>query len=286
MYKPGDIVIEGVFSLHKSGLMPLSCGDFDMSIRSGIQYMEAMFYAINQVNTNIKATRGILRGVTLGGLAFDDCMDKSLGSHFVTEVARSARSITDQSGNMLDPNTVESYMAAHTSDLTFPIADLMDYIKRPLIGYAATSSDLNDKHYYRYMRLGNHYLLKALVLMVKRLGWNYIQVLQTAGMPGSYFDTLYNDLKNLATEEGVCIVARHMFPTDANDMDDVIQKLKAHESVKPVVFLATYDDIRSYLLKVQEMNAGGHFHYVLPMGLDAGSVFKGIEKCDGGDACS
>ncbi|KAK3084395.1 hypothetical protein FSP39_012853 [Pinctada imbricata] len=237
MYVPGDIVINGLFSLHFQGMAPLSCGLFDNGMRPGVQYMEAMFYAINRINTYFRAIDStFLRGVSLGGLAFDDCMDASLGSHLVTEN------------------------------------------KKPLMGYAATSSELEDYEYYRYMLLGNKELLKALVLMIKRLGWHYVQVVQS---PGGYFDTMYTDFRTIAAEEGICVVANHMF-MEKGDMAHVIEKLKGHSSVKPVVLLANVNHIKSFLMKVDEMNVEGHFHYLLTMGKTEESAYQGLGNVTNG----
>lgn len=78
-YQPGDIVINGVFSLHNKGPSKFTCGGL-LSAAHPL-YLEAMIYAVKRVNMD-----NILQGVQLGGLGIDDCMDSELSSNFIMQV--------------------------------------------------------------------------------------------------------------------------------------------------------------------------------------------------------
>lgn len=253
IYQPGDIIINGVFSAHFPGTEAVRCGAFFGDSRSGTLMSEAMLYAIQQVNS-----KGILKNVRLGGLGFDDCMSPVLGKLLVTEVHQHRRTIVDSSKNdILNPNTIDAYMGAEDLFNTLPLASLMNDLKRPLLGYFASSTKLQEYPYYRYVFPSSYYTLKAVVLMLKRLGWNYVQVVQSNN---EYHDIAFKDFKMLAAEEGICVVSRFSFWEDG-DMMDVFNNLKHDMNVRPVFILANRTDLRSFLTTVKTNNGSGMFHF-------------------------
>lgn len=253
IYQPGDIIINGVFSAHFPGTEAVRCGAFFGDSRSGTLMSEAMLYAIQQVNS-----KGILKNVRLGGLGFDDCMSPVLGKLLVTEVHQHRRTIVDSSKNdILNPNTIDAYMGAEDLFNTLPLASLMNDLKRPLLGYFASSTKLQEYQYYRYVFPSSYYTLKAVVLMLKRLGWNYVQVVQSNN---EYHDIAFKDFKMLAAEEGICVVSRFSFWEDG-DMMDVFNNLKHDMNVRPVFILANSTDLRSFLTTVKTNNGSGMFHF-------------------------
>lgn len=214
---------------------------------------EAMLYAIQQVNS-----KGILKNVRLGGLGFDDCMSPVLGKLLVTEVHQRRRTIVDASkNNTLNPNTIDAYMGAEALFNTLPLASLMNDLERPLLGYFASSTKLKEYPYYRYIFPSSYYTLKAVVLMLKRLGWNYVQVVQSND---EYHDIAFKDFKMLAAEEGICVVSRFSFWEDG-DMMDAFNNLKHDMNVRPVFILANSTDLRSFLTTVKTSSGGGMFHF-------------------------
>ena len=78
-FRPGDIVINGIFSLHEMGRSKFSCGELISSVHP--LYLEAMIYAVRRVNAD-----NLLNGVSLGGLGIDDCMDSDLSTNFIMQV--------------------------------------------------------------------------------------------------------------------------------------------------------------------------------------------------------
>ena len=64
----GDIVLGGLFPMHEKGSSGQLCGD--IKEEKGIQRLEAMLYAIDQINSDNK----LLRNVTLGAHILDTCL--------------------------------------------------------------------------------------------------------------------------------------------------------------------------------------------------------------------
>lgn len=252
MYLPGTVIINSVFSLHHEGMTPLSCGWFDNSVTSGMQYLEAFVYALNRVNDDWRNTRNILPGVKLGGLTFDDCKSSILGTHLVTEVQRNARMppISDN-GVPLNTRTVEAYVAAHNSELTIPLAELMNELKRPMVGYAATSTVLSNEERFPYFLrtlYGNDVSMRAIVVFLKKMDWNFIQVVHSSNARNSF-----KELRRIGAEEGVCIVAAYEMGTSGNSTE-IVQSLLHRSAVKPVVVLGDRDEYRHFLMGVGKVD--------------------------------
>ena len=101
----------------------------------------------------------------------------------------------------------------------------------PQIGYSATSSDLSNKHDYRYfMRMvpSDHWQAKAMVELVKRLGWQSVYIVYTTGNYGERgFDLLTTAIKS---EQEICIVdAQTIKANEPNnaEFDRILDKINA-----------------------------------------------------------
>ncbi|XP_033748674.1 LOW QUALITY PROTEIN: uncharacterized protein LOC117333478 [Pecten maximus] len=270
LYIPGDIVINGIFSVHEEGKNALSCGNFNNDIQSGVQFLEGMVYALSNINN--QPAQALLQGVSLGALGFDDCMDKILGSHFVTQVQTETRMITDTNGNTLDPRSVEAYMGADGTDLTMPLAKLMNIIKRPLLGYNAMSAELHDNDYYLYMSYSNRLYMKAFVLLLKRLGWQYVQTVRAKTMEAK---NAIEEFRMIAAEHGICVVSAYEFGTDG-DVEDILMMLEGQSSVNPVLVVSPSEDLLELLQEVQKQNKTGNFVFMAPV-VRSENVFQGAE---------
>ncbi|XP_055862816.1 uncharacterized protein LOC106050493 [Biomphalaria glabrata] len=241
-YEPGDIVINGIFSLHNQGSTPLTCGAL-MSTNQ-IMFLEAMIYAVKKANDDAS----ILRSVKLGGLGMDDCSNVDLSQTILAQVQRGNLLITDTSGATLDPRTIEAYSAAYDTPLTLPLAEAMNLLMKPMVGYRAGGSELDDKSKYPYYinaYPGNVDEIKSLILLLKNQKWMYVQVVVS--------DLYYSQdslklFRELGARAGICIVATHYVGTTQQRISDALAGLQANILTTPVtvVFLEP-EDIRRLL---------------------------------------
>ena len=67
LYYPGDLKLAAVFPIHKSGENGAPCDKIQKE--DGIQPLEAMLFALDEINSNEK----ILPGIKLGAIAIDSC---------------------------------------------------------------------------------------------------------------------------------------------------------------------------------------------------------------------
>ncbi|XP_067683866.1 uncharacterized protein [Haliotis asinina] len=255
LYIDGDIILNGIFSVHNPGEGQYSCGAMDLNARSGVQYTEAMVYALREVPRRFKAVNPqFLRDVSLGGLGIDDCKSGTLSRNFISDVQRGTVVVKDSAGNTLDPRNVDAYVAAHTSGLTIPIADLMNDLKRPVLGYSSASSVLSDRRKYPYfLRIhpGIDEEMAAIINILKKQGWYFVQ---TVYVEGDAFSLNGNEVfKKMAAENRICVVASHSYGSD------IFTRLRTRPMVKPVLVIAHESQYRGLLENMISSNATGEF---------------------------
>ena len=246
------------------GDRPLTCGDLDMSPDQGIQFVEAFIYAIKDINRNFAPSHGLLRGVSLGALGFDDCMSPVLSNQLITEVQRYAYRVTDENGeNMLDPRTIEGYLGGGNDKLAVGIANQMNQIHKPVMIYQAYTEELEKEMYHYYIR--NHYnvrvFAKTIVLALIRNGWKYVQSVYEDDMYSEEYNRVF---RRVAAEEGICVVASHKIAM--NNGAQVVDDLRGRPNVRPVIILAGYHGFRTFMQGVKDRGAAGEFHFISTIG--------------------
>ncbi|XP_059178375.1 uncharacterized protein LOC131957655 [Physella acuta] len=240
-YEPGSVVINGIFSLHNMGLTSLTCGA--MKSANHFMYLEAMIYAIRQANANVTYSGKF----KFGGLGMDDCSSSDLGQTYIAQVQRGNLKITDTTGNVLDPRTIEAYTAAHTTQLTLPLAEAMNMLLRPMVGYRAGGSELDDKSRYPYyLQAGpsTRDEIKAIIMMLKKLKWMYVQAVVS---DLHYSVDALKLLRELGAKAGICVVATHNIGTTSDGVNAVINGLNANTATAPAVVLLEPEDSRRLL---------------------------------------
>ncbi|KAL4223423.1 hypothetical protein ACF0H5_016893 [Mactra antiquata] len=277
VYIPGDLLINAVFSIHWPGTDPISCGDFMESTHQGIQSMEAFIYAVNFVNSQLAPSSGRLKGVKLGALGFDDCFSPTLSNHLVTEVQRYGRKITDANGeNELDPRKVELFMTSGVNPwLAVSMADLMNTMKRPMIGvdtYTPTLDDTSAFPYFLRGHYGMNIVANAIVNVAKRNGWRYLQSVYHDSNWGKESNDV---LKKVAAQEGICVVASYAV-NDYWGGAMVVDELRGRSEVQPVAVLLMEHAFRVFMQGLKEKDAGDDFQLISVIG-DSKQTVKGYE---------
>ena len=247
-----------------------------MTLSLGFQFVEAFIYSISYINTDYAPSHGLLNGVTLGALGFDDCMSPVLSNQLITEVQRYAYRITDENGeNMLDPRTIEGYLGGASDPLAVATAMQMNQIHRPVMIYKALTEalDRNDMYHY-YIR--THYniriLARTMVLALIKYNWKYVQSVYEDDM----YSAEYNDVfRRVAAEEGICVVASHKIKNGHGS--EVVDDLRGRPNVKPVIILAGYTGFRTFMQGLRDRSAAGEFQFISAIG-DSKETVKGYEN--------
>ena len=154
----------------------------------GIMYVEAMLFAIDKINQN----SSFLHGYRLGAKIMDYCGDRTLLMKNLERV------FEFNSRGLIGP---------HHSEDTIVAAVIMSRKRIPIISYAATSSELNDR--YKYKRVfrtvpSDRLQVKAMIDTAIKFNWTYVSFIYSSE---SYGEDAALHFKQKAEEASICIPA-------------------------------------------------------------------------------
>ncbi|TMS19268.1 Metabotropic glutamate receptor 3 [Larimichthys crocea] len=177
----GDLMIGGLFPVHQKGEGAEDCGK--INAQRGIQRLEAMLLALDEINKDDR----ILPGIRLGSHILDTCskdtyaLEQSL--EFVraslTKVDDSEYTCPDGSYAIHDdvPLAISGVIGGSYSDVSIQVANLLRLFQIPQISYASTSAKLSDKTRYDYFARTvppDFYQAKAMAEILRYFNWTYV----------------------------------------------------------------------------------------------------------------
>ena len=230
----------GLFPLHKKSIeRENACGVF--SEVPGYQYMEAMLFAINEINTD----PDLLPNITLGAQIYDTCQSKTIAADAAKRFIKI--SLKEESRKQL-----AGVVGALSSGVSETVANFLRVFEIPQISYASTSIILSNKDIYSYfLRVvaPDSFQAQAMVDIIKRFGWNYVS---TVNSYGTYGTKGMEEFWKSAEENGICIDIRERlvaFPTQLEYEETILRIFRRakQSKVSVLVVFGTQTDIRSLL---------------------------------------
>ncbi|CAI9740511.1 Metabotropic glutamate receptor 3 [Octopus vulgaris] len=280
-FRNGDVILTSFFSLHSKGDLPFSCGLFTTD-SAQMQYLEAVLYAIDNLK---RLFPSLLPGVKLGTLILDDCSSSSSAISQVSDLQHGRLMVVDSlTRSPLQPRTISGYLGLSDTWLTVPLAETMDRLERPFVGYTAMGYQMkpstNEFPFYLNPLQLHSTLMRVLSQFLRNVGWKYIQVLYSED---SYGENGRMELIKEAAKYGICVVASHSVDK-LQKSTELINALRRNPNAKPVVVLVnSKESIRRILESIRTEAAGGKFTFI---GLDSwgtsDQIVKGFEtEADG-----
>ncbi|XP_017764397.1 PREDICTED: metabotropic glutamate receptor 6-like [Eufriesea mexicana] len=266
----GDLLLGGLFPIHRKGSGGKSCGEIQKE--DGIQPLEAMLYTIERINENPT----ILPGIRLGALAFDTCdnpvyaLDQAF--YFVKGfIARGNR--FGGEGYRCDDRSMPKFfhggfdrvvavLGAQSSSVTIQVASVLALFPVPQISYMATSPFLSSKERFpRFFRTvpSDVNQARAMLEILRRFDWSYASVVYT---DTEYGDHGYETLTSLAGEYSVCFSAPHRISEDRfteEDYDRVVRTIAEKTDVRVVVLFAEKSTTLRVLEAARRVGVGTRF---------------------------
>ncbi|XP_074641004.1 uncharacterized protein LOC141898799 [Tubulanus polymorphus] len=243
---PGDIIVNGIFSVHR-GSGGQACSAV---MKNGAQLIEAFAYAIDKMS-------GFLQGeIKVGALGIDDCNSNTIARGLVTSFHNHMLNIKDNSGFAVEPSNVFSYTAAHSSQTTISIADMLTQLRMTQVGYRATSTALSDKNRFPYFLRtvpSDTKQAMAIVKTLKEQGWSYVQTIQA---PTTYGRDGIDAFIKTAEQNGICVTATYELARDGN-CDQVIQKVGLRADARVVIVYAEAVEYRCLLEAIKNQRIAG-----------------------------
>lgn len=164
----GQVLLGGLVPIHSKGstMADRECGE--LHSRLGIQRLEALLFAIDQINSNPK----ILKNITLGIEVYDTCASETRA------LDEAVKFISGHLGkDVSSQSPLAGVIGASYSSISIQIAHLLRLFKVPQVSFDSTSVELSDKKKFEYFsRTVPHdgFQAKAIVDVVRYFNWTYI----------------------------------------------------------------------------------------------------------------
>ncbi|XP_061540640.1 glutamate receptor, metabotropic 6a isoform X5 [Phycodurus eques] len=264
---PGDITLGGLFPIHGRGPHGLPCGE--LKKEKGIHRMEAMLYALDQINGDPT----LLPNITLGARILDTCsrdtyaLEQSLTfvQALIQKDTSDIRCFDGQPPVIRKPERVVAVIGASASSVSIMVANILRLFEIPQVSYASTAPELSDNNRYDFFSRvvpPDSYQAQAMLDIVKALGWNYVSTLASEG---NYGESGVDAFMQISREAGgVCIAQSVKIPREPTDgeFDKIINRLMETSNARGVIIFANEDDIKQVLEAAKRANLTGHFLFV------------------------
>ena len=194
IFQDGDIILGGLFPVHKyNSSAPGFCGQ--IREQASIQRVEAMIYAIDQINKR----QDILPGVTLGYKILDYCTSDVVALNqavrflptrpvATTSLPQKGEDGVCRSGAIKTRACVPAVIGGYSSYVSMQVASLLRLFLIPQVSYGSTSALLSDKTRFPYFFRTvppDQVQTKAMVSLLVKYNVSYIQTINTRGSYGT-----------------------------------------------------------------------------------------------------
>uniref|UniRef100_A0A8C7C8D1 Glutamate metabotropic receptor 7 n=1 Tax=Oncorhynchus kisutch TaxID=8019 RepID=A0A8C7C8D1_ONCKI len=200
----GDLTLGGLFPVHARGIPGEPCGDIKKE--NGIHRLEAMMYALDQINSDDE----LLPNITLGARVLDTCsrdtyaLEQSLTfvQALIQKDTSDVRCMNGEPPVFVKPEKVVGVIGASASSVSIMVANILRLFQIPQISYASTAPELSDDRRYDFFSRvvpPDSFQAQAMVDIVKAMGWNYVS---TVASEGSYGEKGVDAFHQLSRESG------------------------------------------------------------------------------------
>uniref|UniRef100_A0A669CKF0 Glutamate metabotropic receptor 7 n=1 Tax=Oreochromis niloticus TaxID=8128 RepID=A0A669CKF0_ORENI len=263
----GHLTLGGLFPVHARGIDGAPCGD--LKKENGIQRLEAMMYALDQINQDEQ----LLPNITLGARVLDTCsrdtyaLEQSLTfvQALITKDTSDVRCTNGDPPVFVKPEKVVGVIGASASSVSIMVANILRLFQIPQISYASTAPELSDDRRYDFFSRvvpPDSFQAQAMVDIILALNWTYVS---TIASEGSYGEKGVEAFTQLSKEAGgICIAQSVKIPHNPKleDYDKTIQQLLETQHSRAVIIFASEEDIRGVLNATKRANQVGHFLWI------------------------
>ncbi|XP_018602521.1 metabotropic glutamate receptor 7 isoform X1 [Scleropages formosus] len=263
----GDLTLGGLFPVHARGFPGTPCGDIKKE--NGIHRLEAMLYALDQINSD----EYLLPNITLGARVLDTCsrdtyaLEQSLTfvQALIQKDTSDVRCTNGEPPVFVKPEKVVGVIGASASSVSIMVANILRLFQIPQISYASTAPELSDDRRYDFFSRvvpPDSFQAQAMVDIVKAMGWNYVS---TVASEGSYGEKGVEAFMQISRETGgICIAQSLKIPHEHTqaDFDKIIKHLLDTRHARAVILFASDEDIRGILNASKRANQVGHFLWI------------------------
>ena len=270
----GDVTLGGLFPVHEYGSPREPCGA--ISAFRGIQRLEAMLFAIEQINHD----KQLLPGIELGALILDTCSDDNYALEQSLRFVRSRLAsstctcVNVSTSNSFHNDYVFGVVGATLSSVSVTVANLLRLFQLPQISYASTTPKLSEPSFDYFARTvpSDSNQARAIVDILQRLNFTYVNTIYSHG---DYGEGGFREFKRLLKlsmdiddeidtnkkrQQRICIADEQRLKRDASilEIKSILQSMferhKIDIQVRVYVLFVTKEDARKLLQAIKLFN--------------------------------
>ena len=243
-----DITIAGIFDIHSKGQEQYEC-DLNVLNSNSLQNLEAMLFAIDQINSN----PDILPGLKLGSIALDSCRNSKRVIRQIKELLNGKLGSKKTDGK----SSFHAVLGASSSDVSLDLAKFLSSYQIPQVSYRSTSTALRDKTRYPYFLRtvgADDSQVRAMIAIIKQFNWQYVT---TVYSNNEYGNAAIKEFLRLAEIMNICVATQikleSYFQTNSTSMENIVQfyLLNGKQRPKVIVLFVTDLDATALLSAVE-----------------------------------
>ena len=273
-HRRGDVTLGGLFPVHEYGSPREPCGA--ISEFRGIQRLEAMLFAIEQINLD----RHLLPGIEFGALLLDTCSDDNYALEQSLQFVHSrlaSRTCTCENQSTIEAvenENVFGVVGATLSSVSVHVANLLRLFQLPQISYASTAPKLSEPSYEYFARTvpSDSNQARAIVDILQYLNFTYVNTIYSHGDYGEGGFREFRRLLKLASthdddpnllkkkQTRICIADEQRLHRDASILEikaifqTMLDRIKSDVQVRVYVLFVTKEDARKLLQAIKLFN--------------------------------
>ena len=258
VFKPADILLGGLFPVHKSDVHDDSCAQL---FKEGVVLTEAMVYAVKYVNEN----RLLPHDISLGYDIRDTCSKVLAALKTSLDFVNNRKVFSERSwnftaGNVMKPTAASkqpiTVLGAGNSVISSAVNNILSIFKMPQIGYASTSRLLSNKNRYpTFLRTvpPDSHQGRAIARIVSHFGWNYVALLASDDIYGR---PLAETFKTEAKKFGVCLAVDILIPFDPSEetIRKTVGKLRQDKFIEVILLFTSEREAADILYEAAQQD--------------------------------
>ena len=251
-----DIILGGLFTVHNDaeGSAGSKCGNKVWG--QGIELLEAMFYALDNINSDPH----LLPNITLGYDIRDTCqskniaLDESVSLVFTNTDAESGTCRPlEASGNDSIQIPVAATIGPLETFISIPVASFFRLFQMLQVSYGSTSTELNNRDQYGYFfrTIPAHDAeVEAMVDIILYYKWDHVSVVYSDDLFGS---SIHRHFQEIAKAKEICIDANEPIRDGFEDLNyrKLAHLLFVNTTANVMVLLASVDHAKNLLNHAQ-----------------------------------
>ncbi|XP_020712388.2 metabotropic glutamate receptor 2-like isoform X2 [Athalia rosae] len=275
----GDLVLGGLMMVHERE-DSVTCGP--VMPQGGVQAVETMLYTLDRLNAE-----GIVPGVKIGAHILDDCDKDTYGLEMAVDFIKGSISNIDGAEYHCNKTTVRKVISgvvgAASSVTSIQVANLLRLFRIPQVSFFSTSPELSNKQRFEYFTRtipSDHYQVKAMVDIVRKMNWSYVSIIYEES---NYGIKAFEELEELLAKYDICIAIKEKLVKDSGVADEtaydnIVQKLLTKPRARGCIIFGSDQEVAGVMRAVRRCNATGSFSWIGSDGWSArGLVSDGNE---------